>query len=448
VAQVFIEQETGRQQARFQSGLDELEAQTQALVAAIATTQVEIASLGDPEGLNSDFARLELARLESRLNRDQTRLVVLLTSAEEFRMAMARYTDDISVFAPAELPGAPVGPGTSLNVLLGGIVGLLIGCCFSFLLEYLDDTVKSPEDVKQQLSTRVMGALPEMGANKGALKLIVAEQPRLPIAEAFRSLRTSLHFSNLDQPPRSVVVTSPQPSDGKTFVAANLAAVLAQGDYKVVLVDADLRNPRQHHLFKLQRAPGLTDVLLSWRQFDAALTPDASEDAQVAAKERRRLQAALQPTTIDDLRLVTSGQHTLNPAEILDSAPMRGFLAWLQEQADIVIVDSPPVLAVTDAAVLSSQADGTLLIVDSGETRITAASRALERLGSVDANVLGVVVNRLAASANGYYQYCYYHGAKERGGTQTGFTGRLGRLVDQGRSELRSLRHKGTGGRR
>jgi capsular exopolysaccharide synthesis family protein len=423
VARIFIEQEMGQQQARFQDGLAELEARIAALEAAIAETQTQILALGSPDVESEDlseFARLELARLESQLTRDQTRLVVLLTSAEEFRLAMARYTDYITIFSPAELPATSVQTAAVRNTLLGAAAGLVVGIATAFLLEYLDDTIKSPEDVKQNLEVGVLGALPRLKSMDGHTALVVAEHPLQPVAEAFRNLRTSIDFSSLDRPARTLLVTSPLPTEGKTFTAANLAVVLAQSGKSVVLVDTDLRRPMVHRLAGLSKEPGLTTALLS---------PDQRP-------------YVLRPTGIDGLQVVTSGSRAPNPAELLASHRFQEFVSWLTGEVDIVVFDSPPVLAVTDAAVLANLVDGTLLVVDCGETRRPAAIQAVERLTSVGGTVLGVVLNRLSASRNGhyYYYYYYYYGDGDHSGKRRGRSRWINRLLGRGRGRRRRRR--------
>jgi len=402
IARVFIEQEIGRQQARFQAGLQDLEAQIAIVQASIEETQKAIAALGDPLDADSarmpEFARLEMARLESQLTSDQTRLVILLKSAEDFRLAMARYTDYINIFSPAELPTEPVRPRTTLNTILGGISGLVMGISSAFMLEYLDDTIRSPEDVKTALHAGVLGVLP-LSRDANAHEAIVAvEQPLSPITEAFRNLRTSIEFSALGQTVRTLLITSPLPTDGKTFIVANLAAVMAQAGKSVIVVDADLRHPMLHRLFDLPQEPGLTSALLD---------PTDRENA-------------LRLTKVDGVRIVTAGPHPHNPSELLSSERMQNFIAWLTESADVVLMDSPPVLAVTDAVVLSAMVEGTVLVVDCGETRKLLASQALERLTDVGARVLGGVLNRFSAGSDGYYYYYdyysrYYGGGEERG---------------------------------
>ncbi|MBN1656876.1 MAG: CpsD/CapB family tyrosine-protein kinase, partial [Anaerolineae bacterium] len=206
-------------------------------------------------------------------------------------------------------------------------------------------------------------------------------------AEAFRNLRTSIQFTNLDEPPRTLLVTSPQPTDGKSFTAANLAAVIAQGGKSVILVDTDLRHPTLHKTFNLPLEPGLTEALL-------------------AVEDRPR---AVRQTEVESLRLVSVGSRAPDSTELLASQTFKRFVGELTEQADVVVLDSPPVLAVSDAAVLSTLVDGVILVMDSAKTRIPAAVQAAERIASVGGVILGVVLNRVKARSGGYYYYYYYH---------------------------------------
>jgi len=391
-AQVFIEHQTNEQEARYQSRLVDIEAQAAALEKSLEETQKSITGMGDPSDL-PDFARLELVQLETQRANQQTRLSVLLQSAEELRLSMTRYTTRISVFEPAELPAAPIGSQRMRNIMLAAVVGLMAGVGLAFLIEYIDDTVRTPDDVKQVLPLSVLGILPYVAKNGAQTGLVVAHHPMRPIAEAFRNLRTSIQFTNLDEPPRTLLVTSPQPTDGKSFTAANLAAAIAQGGKSVVLVDADLRHPTLHHTFSLSLEPGLTEALL-------------------AIEDRPR---ALRQTEVDSMRVVTVGSRAPDSTELLASQTFKRYIAELGEQADVVIMDSPPVLAVSDAAVLSTLVDGVVLVMDSGKTRIPAAVQAAERIASVGGVILGVVLNRVKARSGGYYYYYYYHDYTENG---------------------------------
>jgi capsular exopolysaccharide synthesis family protein len=339
-------------------------------------------------------------------------LVVLLNSAEEFRLAMARSTGYISVFFPAELPAAPARSSVTGYLLRGVVAGSIVGGGIAFLLDYLDDTIKAPQDVRQVLSLEVLAALPRVKSSNGRVPLVMAEHPLQPISEAFRSLRTNIEFATVDLQVRSILITSPLPTDGKTFVAANLATAFAQGGKRVALVDADLRHPRQHHQFDLPKGPGLTSALL-------------------APEER---ESVLQSTEVDNLWVITGGPQAPNPAELLASGRMRQFVSWLKEEVDVVVIDSPPVLVVTDAAVLSNLVDGTIFVMECNRTRRPVAVQAMERLTSVGGKVLGVVLNRMKPNGDGYYYYYYYHGYGDNGASGNHRRGQwFSRLFEQGR---------------
>ena len=388
VVQILIERETNKQQAGFQSGLDDLDRQIAEVEVSLAENQRAIASLQESPDLD-EAMRLALAQLEIELSSDQTRLSTLLGSTEDFRLAMARYTDNISVFSPARLPAEPVRPRVMVNTALGVVLGLMTGVGAALLLEYLDDTIKSSEDVKRTLPVGVLGVLPEVSGPKGEQPgLIVAREPRRPVAEAFRNLRTSIRYFSLDRPAKTILVTSPVPNNGKSFTAANLAVSLAQGGQSVVLVDADLRRPVQQKMFDLPNGVGLTSTLLNMDEAEASF----------------------QQTETEGLRVITSGDLPPNPAELLGSRRMQQFISWLTEQVDVVIIDSPPLLAFADAAVLSRIADSTILVVQYGKTRRQEAVQAVERLAEIGGTLSGVVINQVAASAdNHYYSYRYYN---------------------------------------
>jgi non-specific protein-tyrosine kinase len=393
-AQIFIEQKTTQQQARYQEQLAELEALVAELETSIAETQAEIAELGDPNTLSA-YGRAELARLESQLSNDQTRLNVYLSSTEQFRLAMARSGNYLTVFAPANFPRTPVGPKTMQNTATAGAAGLVVGLSVVFLLEYLDDRVHNPDDVRRALGVNTLGALPATREQEN--HWIVAEQPLSPATEAFRSLRTSIQFASLDTPVRSLLVTSPLPTEGKSFTAANLAAVMAQGGKSVVLVDTDLRHPTVHKFVGVDKKPGLSDALLDLKEHEGVgLEADMVEDL-------------VQRTKLEGLRVVPAGTHVRTPAELLNSQLFRGFLTLLTDCCDMVIIDSPPVMAVTDPVIVSTMVDGVAVVVDAGESRIPVVGQALQRLQEVDAKVLGVVVNRMSGRSGSYYYYYGYY---------------------------------------
>lgn len=397
LAETFIQQNEARQQARYETRWRELEEEIGVLEKSIDETQKAIASIGsplDPQNVDlPEFVRLELTRLETQLSRDQTQYVILLRSQEDFRLAAARYTDNITILSPAEVPQRPVKPRTGLNTILGLISGVVLGVSTAFLLEYLDDTLKTSEDVEKELGLTTLGNIGRLGPIKELRDgLVTASSPRSPVVEAYRVLRTNLRFSSLDNPASSVLVTSAGPREGKTTTAANLAVVMAQAGKKVILVDTDLRHPTLHQMFQVPEGPGLSALLL---------------------EEAPNVEAALAETEVEGLWVLTCGPMPPNPAELLGSERMAALVEDLKTRADAVLFDSPPVLAVTDATLLATAVGGVLLVVDCARTRSEAGRRTKEALEKVDARILGVVLNRQTEGRGGYYYY-YYYGDQER----------------------------------
>jgi succinoglycan biosynthesis transport protein ExoP len=287
----------------------------------------------------------------------------------------------LSVLEQADVPDAPFAPNMALNVGLALVVGIILAVAVAFLIEYLDDTLKSKEDISRVLAISTLGEIGSLRGSKGD-KLVTANEPRSANAEAYRILRTNISFSSVDKPLRSILLTSASPSEGKSITAANLAITMAQAGYRTVLVDCDLRKPSQQKIFGVSNDTGLTNCLLS----------------------HTNLNNFMRPTRVENLRLLPSGPIPPNPAELLGSRSMTELLAALQTESDILIVDSPPVLAVADASILTRVLDGVLLVVDSGQTRRDAALRAKESLSQAGARILGIVLNRVAPG-NMYYAY-------------------------------------------
>ena len=214
--------------------------------------------------------------------------------------------------------------------------------------------------------------------------LVTITNPRSPISEAFRTLRTNLEFSSLDKPIRSMVVTSAAPEEGKSTTLANLAVTIAQAGKKVILVDCDLRRPSLHQIFNARSAPGFTDVM---------------RDDTLMQKP------PLQDTSVANLRLLTSGTIPPNPAELIASRRMGEVIAALQQLADVILFDAPPVIAVTDGAVLASKVDAVLLVVSAGRTKREHAKKAKALLEKVNAHLIGTVLNNVKGEASLYQYY-------------------------------------------
>jgi len=319
---------------------------------------------------------------ELQLQRDEDRLVTLRSSyATLLAASNAAASNLVTVVDPALPATNPSSPRILLNTLLGTIAGLVIAVALAFLLEYLDDAVRSPEEMQAISGLPALGSIARMQGDAGrdhVYSLVTLVFPRSPAAEAFKTLRTNLAFASVDTPLGVVLVTSASAGEGKTTVAANLAVAFAQAGRRTVLVDADLRKPDAHRLLHLPPDYGLTDLLRA---------PESNLDAY------------LQPTEQPNLRFLAAGALPPNPAELLASQRMHGLAERIRAAADVFILDSPPVLAVTDAAVLSSVVDGVIVVADAQRTSRVHFREGCAALAKVGAPTVGAVFNRLPASA-------------------------------------------------
>jgi polysaccharide biosynthesis transport protein len=380
---VFSDQTSSLQASRYAASKENLEVQLTRIDEQIQTTADSLTSLPDVSANKSERDRLETVLTQYR----QT-YASLLQSYEQVRVAEAGSYSNVVQVDPATPPDHPIRPRVLMNTALAMIVGLMLAIGTVFLIEALDDTIRGPDDITRTLKLPVLGLILRHEAQDG--KLVTIEQPRAPVAESFRSLRTNLQYASVDFPIRTLLVTSPSPSDGKTTIASNLGVVLAQSGRKVVLIDADLRRPRVHKVFNLSNRTGMSNIFVQ-----SPITLDGS----------------LQKTETENLFIVPSGEMPPNPSELLGSGKMFEILSLIREQADVLIIDSPPIMAVTDSAVLAPRVDGVLLVVKPGVTKLAVAAQAVEQLTRVGANMLGVVLNEVdfSKSRYSYYQYKGYY---------------------------------------
>ena len=391
--QVFMQMNLERQQERFANTRQDLQADLTAAEAELESTEQALNTLADtPENRNE---RDRLTRLTAR---HQTTYNNLSKSLEDLRLAEAQTTDNITLTTPAQPPTGPIRPRVLFNTLLAMVVGALIGLGIAFLIEYLDDTVKTPDHVRDLTGLATLGNVIHLEGASPDQRMVAHMAPKSLGAEAYRVLRTNLQFSALDKPLATLVCTSAAPSEGKSTTISNLAAVMAQSDRRVILVDADLRRPSLHKLLKLPNNVGLSTALL-----------DKGRDPEVY----------LQTTDVPNLRVMTTGPIPPNPAEMLNSARMHEMIEVLKGEADVVLFDTPPVLAVADTSILASQVDGALLVVWAGKTRGELLAQAVERLQSVGIQPLGVVLNKLTQRKSGYYYSNYYYYASREGAEES-----------------------------
>jgi polysaccharide biosynthesis transport protein len=327
-----------------------------------------------------------LSQMQKTLDLYQQMRLQLLGDLESVRLARLQNTSTAQQIEPATVPNSPISPKKANNTLLAGVAGLVIMGMIVFLLEYLDDTIKSPRDVKKAMGLPVLGYIAEINYNgKKDPGLHVAQQPRSPVAEAFRTLRTNLEFAGVNSNIKTILISSTDADEGKTTVAVNLAAMMAMGGKRVLLVDADMRKPKVHRFLGLNNRNGLSDILR-----DGAGPQSAWQEI----------------SSVDKLNVITSGHLPANPTELLGSEKMDDFLESLKNTFDIIIIDSPP-FVVADAQVMSAKVDGVLLIVKPGFTRAGLASSLLEQLRESEVKVLGVVFNNIPRNFS--YDYGWYH---------------------------------------
>jgi len=382
IPKVFARYNENVQLSRYRDSKQNLETQLKRLEADLTRIQTQLDAVKAAD--NADPA--QVLPLETQLTSLQTSYASLLRQYEEVRLAEAGSVDTIVVSEPA-LEAKKVRPRTMLNTLLAAIVGLMLGLGAAFLIEYLDDTVKSPDDVARLGDIPVLTGIARVQEDDH-LPLVTQAHAKSPVSEAFRVLRTNIQFASVDNPLRTLLITSSAPSEGKSFITANLAVVMAQMGRRVVIVDADLRKPMQHKIFDLPNNLGLTTALLAER----------------GSEVTRHVQG----TQIPGVQVLTSGPIPPNPSELLGSQRMGEIVHDLLESADVVLFDTPPALAVTDAAVLSRGADGVLLIVEVGKTRQPALYQALAELHRAGTRILGVVLNSLPPRGSAYYSQYYY----------------------------------------
>lgn len=356
----------------------------------IEQTKADIVDL--ERSMASESSARKIQDLQSQIAAKQTQLNIWQTNYGNLLTFVKGGTNFLSVIEPASVPSVPIGPRTDQNLLVAGAIGLVLSVAAAYLLEYLDDTIKTPADIQNVVGLAALGTILRIRKVRDwPDSLVVIKQPQGPIAEAYRVLRTNLQFSGMKNPAGTLLVTSTVPQEGKTTTAANLGAILAQGQKRVTLVDADLHRPSIHLLFGISNKVGLTSLILD---------------------ESLGLDDVLQQTELAGLRVLTSGPLPANPADVLSSAEMSRIIDRLRENADLVIFDSPPVLGGADAAILAGRLMSTLIVVDAGKTRSEAVRRAVEVLQKVNAKLVGVVLNKMKKTNMSDYYYSYDSGGK------------------------------------
>lgn len=297
----------------------------------------------------------------------------------------------LSIITPAEAPDAPSAPNTRLNLLIGVLVGLILGVVGAILRTALDSRIAGEVDLRRVTDAPLLGGI---AFDQEAVKnpLLTQAPPQSPRAESFRQLRTNLQFANVSGRAKTILVTSSLPGEGKSTTATNLAIALAQAGQTVCLIDADLRRPMLNEYLGLDRNAGLTTVLIG----------------------KNDVNELLHPWGEDNLYVLTSGQIPPNPSELLGSQEMQHLVRRLEQVFDVVVIDAPPLLPVTDAAVLAQHVGGVLLVAAVHRIKNNELEKSLKALDLVGANLLGVVLNRLPVKGPDAYGYGYYRYEKKK----------------------------------
>lgn len=281
-------------------------------------------------------------------------------------------------------------PRTGLNISLALILGLFTGCGLAFFLDYLDNSIKTQEEIEEYIGLPFLGHVPTIkakGKDKLAKDIFTHTDPKSTVAEAFKSIRTGIVFSSSREPLKSILITSAGPVEGKTTVAINLAITLAHGDSRVLLVDSDMRRSCIHKALGLDDSSGLSNYLAAQTDFDSIV----------------------QKTDVENLSAVACGPRPPNPAELLGSPKLEEFIAEAKDRFDRIIFDSPPVMVVTDGLVLAKAVDGVIQVIQFGKTSRDIVERDKQKLQDSRTKIIGAVLNNVDIEREGYYYPYYYH---------------------------------------
>jgi succinoglycan biosynthesis transport protein ExoP len=339
--------------------------------------------------LNKKAIKYNVLKRDAESN--QQMFEVVLNRLKETDLTRGLKNSNIRIIDRAEVPDSPVKPNKKLNLVLGAIVGLFAGVGLSFFFEYLDNTIKTPDDLKRYLGLSFLGPVPHLDLTETqglpCPEMIALHKPKSHISEAYKGLRTSVLFSFPDHSPKTLLITSSSPSEGKTITSVNLAITMAQAGSRVVMIDCDMRKPRLHRLLNMKNEKGISNLLVGHCQ----------------------LEDVLQAGPVDNLKIITCGHCPPNPSELLVSSKLKTILDELKESFDHIIIDSPPVVAVTDSVIISRVVDGVILVIHGGVTSKEVIMRGQDLLKNVNAPLIGAIINNIDPGKRSYYYYYQYY---------------------------------------
>ena len=335
-----------------------------------------------------DDMSIEYKVLDQRLKTSQAQYTKLLERAEESVILKGDFNpQNITIVDKAEVPEKPTKPRKTINVIFGFAFGLFLGICIAFVIEFFDDAIKSPTDVETFLKLPFLGLIPAINRLHGdsAIERIVTEHPKGTIAEAYRTIRTNILFSS-DKASKQLVVTSAGPGEGKTSTAVNICEVMATAGDRVLLLDADMRRPRVHKIFDLKNV-GLSNYLTG----------------------NAELENVIHKSPIETMSIIPAGPIPPNPVELLNNPRLGELLKAVDSKFDRIIIDMPPVVAVTDAAILARQSDSVIFVVHGGKAHRDIVKRGVEDLNKIGAHISGVILSNVDIFKATYYDYYYYN---------------------------------------
>lgn len=310
-------------------------------------------------------------------------IVKAITEEAIIKIKALNPSANVQVVREARIPVTPVSPNKIKNILIGFIISLVISVCIILILSYMDNTFKTRDQLEKSIDIPILALIPRSNERKKG-KVELQENPTSIVSEAYRSLRTNIQYSSFDKKIKTIVLTSAEPSEGKSTTAANLALAMAQDEKKVIILDCDLRKPSLHKVFGISNDNGLSDVLL----------------------EKIDLRSAIQKQE-SGVHALTVGTFTPNPAEVIGSQVMESLIYQLKAIYDYIIIDTPPVLPVTDSQILASKVDGAILVVRAEVTKKDNLINAKKSLEKVNANIIGAVMNDVTDERERYSYYAY-----------------------------------------
>ena len=382
--------------------------------------------IGELQQKNRELPTLELSlqRLQREAKTNDDLLALLKTKHQEALIKEAEQIEEVSIVRPATEPDSPIG-GESMNtILVGAVLGLSLGLVLAFVRETLDTSIGTIEDVEAYLGVPVLGVVPHIDSRETVQRilerrpalaqidpeallshslLITHFDPKSPVAEAYRTLRTNIQFARMERSGKVLVVSSPTLQEGKTTTIVNLALTMAQSGQKTLLIGANMRRPSIHRFFGIEREPGLSNILVGSAQWRDCIRTVA--DILMGRFEMEDIMAA---PGLDNLHIIEAGPVPANPSELLSTPAMTGFLHSVRDVYDVILVDTPPILPVTDSAIVASQADGVVLVYQAGKVGRLVLKRAKVHVENVGGKVWGVVLNDVKTEIAGYAYTQYY----------------------------------------